>query len=104
MACHVGILLKGEVLGSRFTNNLIMESEKTHNGKVRVGTLQRCEPGAHGVGSSHGAGCHKNINFLCDNPSRSLGIRLTVMQGTDPNSSIIRSIGDNSSWKSVVKG
>ena len=53
------MLLKGEVLGSRLTNNLIMELERTHNGEVGVGALQRCEPGAHGAGSSHGAGCHK---------------------------------------------
>ena len=58
-ACPVRILLKGEVLGSRLTNNLIMELEKTHNGGVGVGALQRCEPGAHGAGSSHGVGCHK---------------------------------------------
>ena len=57
-ACPVGMLLKGEVLGSRLTNNLIMELERTHNGGVGVGALQRCEPGAHGTGSSHGAGCH----------------------------------------------
>ena len=30
-ACPVGMLLKGEVLGSRLTNNLIMELEKIHN-------------------------------------------------------------------------
>ena len=58
-ACPVRILLKGEVLGSRLTNNLIMELEITHNGGVGVGALQRCEPGAHGAGSSHGVGCHK---------------------------------------------
>ena len=28
---------------------------------------------------------------ICDNPSRSLGIRLAVMQGTDPNPSHVRS-------------
>ncbi|KAF3504286.1 hypothetical protein F2Q69_00043889 [Brassica cretica] len=49
-ACPVGMLLKGEVLGSRLTNNLIMELERTHNGGVGVGALQRCEPGAHGAG------------------------------------------------------
>ncbi|KAH0943316.1 hypothetical protein HID58_002953 [Brassica napus] len=42
------MLLKGEVLGSRLTNNLIMELERTHNRGVGVGALQRCEPGAHG--------------------------------------------------------
>ena len=52
------MLLKGEVLGSRLTNNLIMELERTHNEGVGVGALQRCEPGAHGAGSSHGADCH----------------------------------------------
>ena len=52
------MLLKGEVLGSRLTNNLIMELERTHNGGVEVGALQRYEPGAHGTGSFHGAGCH----------------------------------------------
>ena len=52
------MLLKGEVLGSRLTNNLIMELERTHNGGVGVGALQRCEPRAHGSGSSHGTGCH----------------------------------------------
>ena len=55
-ACPVGVLLKGEVLGSRSTNNLIMELVRTHNRGVGVGALQRCEPGAHGTGSSHGAG------------------------------------------------
>lgn len=39
-----GVLLKGEVLGSRLTNNLIMESERTHSGGVGVGALQGCEP------------------------------------------------------------
>ena len=56
---HVGVLLKGEVLGSRNakrTNNLIMESEKTHNGGVGVGALQGCEPGV----LMSGTGCHKN--------------------------------------------
>ncbi|KAF2570827.1 hypothetical protein F2Q70_00000767 [Brassica cretica] len=43
------MLLKGEVMGSRLTNNLIMELERTHNGGVGVGALQRCEPGAHGA-------------------------------------------------------
>ena len=57
-AYPVGMLLKGEVLGSKLTNNLIMELERTHNGGVGVGALQRCEPGAHGAGSSHRAGCH----------------------------------------------
>ncbi|CAG7869673.1 unnamed protein product, partial [Brassica rapa] len=52
-ACHVGMLLKGEVMGSRLTNNLIIELERTHNGGVGVGTLQRCELGAHRTGSSH---------------------------------------------------
>ncbi|KAF3540609.1 hypothetical protein F2Q69_00018891 [Brassica cretica] len=60
------MLLKGEVLGSsnaKCTNNLIMESERTHNGGVGVGVgaLQGCEPGAQGTGSSHGAGCHRNV-------------------------------------------
>ncbi|KAF3568622.1 hypothetical protein DY000_02017495 [Brassica cretica] len=40
-ACPVGMLLKGEVLGSRLTNNLIMELERTYNGGVGVGALQR---------------------------------------------------------------
>ena len=70
----VGVLLKGEVLGSsnaKRTNNLITESERTHKG---------------GVGSCHawlwagfrmsGMGCHKKSTFL---------------------------IGDNSSCGSVVK-
>ena len=39
-----GVLLKGEDLGPSLTNNLIMESERTHNGEVGVGALQRCEP------------------------------------------------------------
>ncbi|KAH0932466.1 hypothetical protein HID58_009583 [Brassica napus] len=47
-ACPVGMLLKGEVMGSRPTNNLIMELERTHNGGVGVGALQRCEPRVHG--------------------------------------------------------
>ncbi|KAF3561699.1 hypothetical protein DY000_02015708 [Brassica cretica] len=47
--------------GSRLTNNLIMEPERTHNGGVGVGALQRCELGANGPGSSHGAGCHKKV-------------------------------------------
>ena len=55
------MLLKGEVLGSRLTNNLIMELMRTHNRGVGVGVLQRCEPGAHGAGSSHGAGCHRTV-------------------------------------------
>ena len=42
---HPGrVLLKGEILGSILTNNLIMESEKTHNGGVGVSALQGCEP------------------------------------------------------------
>ncbi|KAF3553859.1 hypothetical protein F2Q69_00014423 [Brassica cretica] len=36
-----GNVVKGEVLGSRLTNNLIMELERTHNGGVGVGALQR---------------------------------------------------------------
>ncbi|KAF3529124.1 hypothetical protein DY000_02041742 [Brassica cretica] len=63
-ACPVGMLLKGEVLGLRLTNNLIMELERTHNGGVGVGALQCCEPEAHGAGSSHGAGCHKIRKWL----------------------------------------
>ena len=63
-ACPVGMLLKGEVLGSRLTNNLIMELVRTHNRGVGVGALQRCEPGAHGTGSSHGAGCHKKSRLF----------------------------------------
>ncbi|KAF3567987.1 hypothetical protein DY000_02016364 [Brassica cretica] len=39
-----GVLLKGEVLGSRLTNNLTMKSERTHNGGVGVGALQGYEP------------------------------------------------------------
>ena len=54
-ACHVRMLLKGEVLGLTLTNNLIIELERTHNGGVGVGALQRCEPGVHGAVSSHGA-------------------------------------------------
>ena len=91
-ACPVGMLLKGEVLGSRLTNNLIMELERTHNGGVGVGALQRCEPGAHGAGSSHRAGCHiKSRLFmwqpipLTRNPAHSPG-------GTDPNPSIMSSL------------
>lgn len=34
-----GVLLKDEVMGSRLTNNLIMESEKTYNRGVGVGAL-----------------------------------------------------------------
>ncbi|KAF3540610.1 hypothetical protein F2Q69_00018890 [Brassica cretica] len=37
----------GEILGSsnaKRTNNLIIESERTHNGGVGVGDLQSCEP------------------------------------------------------------
>ncbi|KAF2611849.1 hypothetical protein F2Q70_00012015 [Brassica cretica] len=34
------VLLKGEVMGSRLTNNLIMESERTHNEEVWVSALQ----------------------------------------------------------------
>ena len=61
-ACPVGELLKGEVLGSKnvkHINNLIMELERTHNGGVRVGTLQTCE---HGVLVS-GTGCHNYVNL-----------------------------------------
>ena len=42
-----GVLLKGVVLGSRNakrTNNLIIESERTHNGGIEVGALQGYEP------------------------------------------------------------
>uniref|UniRef100_M4DHU4 Uncharacterized protein n=1 Tax=Brassica campestris TaxID=3711 RepID=M4DHU4_BRACM len=46
--------MEGEVLGSRLTNNLIMELERTHNRGVGVGALQRCEPGAQGAGSPTG--------------------------------------------------
>ena len=63
-ACPVEELLKGEVLGSnntKSTNNLIMESERTHNGRVGAGVLQGCEPETHWTGSSHGAGYHKHI-------------------------------------------
>ncbi|CAG7863154.1 unnamed protein product, partial [Brassica rapa] len=45
------MLLKGEVMGSRLTNNLIIELDRTHNGGVGVDALQRREPGAHGAGS-----------------------------------------------------
>ena len=41
-----GVLLKGEVLGlsnAKRTNNLIMESERTHNGRVGVGALHDCD-------------------------------------------------------------
>lgn len=55
------MLLKGEVLGSRLTNNLIMELVRTHNRVVGVGALRRCEPGAHGTGSSHEASCHSYV-------------------------------------------
>ena len=59
-----GVLLKGEVLGSSLTNNLIMELERIHNGGVGVGALQRCESETHGAGSSHGTGCHINLECL----------------------------------------
>ena len=45
-ACHVWELLKGEVIGSRRTNNLIMELVKIHKEGVGVGALQRCELGS----------------------------------------------------------
>ena len=54
-------MLKGEVLSSRLTNNLIMESERTYNGGVGVGALQRCKTRVHGADSSHEVGCNKNI-------------------------------------------
>ncbi|WZZ51008.1 hypothetical protein YC2023_051115 [Brassica napus] len=41
-ACTVGMLLKSEIFGSsnaKCTNNLIMESKRTHNGGVGVGAL-----------------------------------------------------------------
>ncbi|KAF3514061.1 hypothetical protein F2Q69_00002978 [Brassica cretica] len=47
-----GVLLKSEVLGlsnTKRTNNLIMESERTHNGRVGVGALHDCEPDSEGV-------------------------------------------------------
>ena len=53
----VGVLLKGEVLASsnaKRTNNLIIESEKTHNRRVGVGVLQGCEPRV----LVNGTGCH----------------------------------------------
>ena len=51
-------------MGSRLINNLIMELERTHNGRVEIGALQRCEPGSHGVGSSYGASCHIHFDRL----------------------------------------
>ena len=42
--CVYEKFLKGEVLGLKLTNNLIMESERTHNRGVGVGALQGCEP------------------------------------------------------------
>ena len=48
---------------------------RTHNKGIGVGALQFCKPGAHGAGSSHGAGCH-----------------------------IYSSIGDNLSCGNAVKG
>ncbi|KAF3522087.1 hypothetical protein F2Q69_00050916 [Brassica cretica] len=65
-ACPVGMLLKGEVLGSKLTSNLIMELKRTHNGGVGIGALQCCEPGTHGAGNSHGAGCHIGACALID--------------------------------------
>ena len=56
----VGVLLKDVVLGLRNakrTNNLIMESERTHNKGVGVGALHDCEPGI----LVSGTGCHKNL-------------------------------------------
>ena len=64
-ACLVGMLLKGEVVGSRLTNNLIMELERIYNGGVGVGALQCCESGTHGAGSSHGAGRHTKPKYPC---------------------------------------
>ena len=68
---HVGVLVKGEVLGlnnAKRTNNIIMESEKTHNGGVRVGVLQKCEPGV----PVSGTGCHiKSRQFLTIRPAHS---------------------------------
>lgn len=53
IACHVGELLKGEVMGSRRTNNLIMEFVRTHKGGFGVDALQGCEPEVYGpVGST----------------------------------------------------
>ena len=74
-ACPVGMLLKAEVLGSRPTNNLIMELEKTHNRGVGVGALQRCEPGAHGrVVPRGGLSQKKSTFFVTTHPlTRNLG-------------------------------
>ncbi|KAF2531905.1 hypothetical protein F2Q70_00029575 [Brassica cretica] len=56
MSCHQdhlvtthpgGVSLKGKVLGLKLTNNLIMESEKTHNGGIGVGALKYLSLGHH---------------------------------------------------------
>lgn len=44
--CFVGELLKGEVLGSRRINNLIIELVKTHKGKVGIDVLQTVNLGS----------------------------------------------------------
>ncbi|KAF2541621.1 hypothetical protein F2Q68_00031947 [Brassica cretica] len=46
-----------------------MELERIHNGGVGVGALQRCEPGAHGVGC-HRSSDKKNKIFVCLNVLR----------------------------------
>lgn len=55
IAFYMGELLKGEVLGSRSTNNLIIELVRTYKRAVGVGALQCCESGVYGTG------CHKIV-------------------------------------------
>ena len=64
---HGGVLLKSEVMGSRLTNNLIMELVRTHNRGVGVGALQRCESGAHGRVVTRSGLSQKSCYFIIQN-------------------------------------
>ncbi|KAJ4890422.1 Uncharacterized protein Rs2_30170 [Raphanus sativus] len=88
-ACLVGMLLKGEDLGSSLTNNLIMEIVRSHNGGVGVGALQRCELGSTGRWFRR-TGCYIKVDFSCDNPSR--GTPIHGPQGEDLGSSLTNNL------------
>ncbi|KAJ4894739.1 hypothetical protein Rs2_21533 [Raphanus sativus] len=93
-ACPVGMLLKGEDMGSSLTNNLIMEIVRSHNGGVGVGALQRCELGSMDRWFRR-TGCYnkKSTFIVTTRPVEHLPMdpRLTALQRTDLNPSIMRS-------------
>lgn len=53
-SCLVGELLKGEVLGSKRINNLIVELVRTHKKEVEIDDLQSCEHEVYGTDGSTG--------------------------------------------------